>query len=70
MISWPRRDGAENTKKKAVQIGRPANKLVKSNTRLLFLLFLVEQHQHEHVVCEPEYGSDWDRSQASLSLCN
>ncbi|MEC7273728.1 MAG: hypothetical protein VXU48_00620 [Verrucomicrobiota bacterium] len=41
---------------------------MKSINRLLFMLFLVEQHQHKHVISEPEYGSDWDRSQASLAL--
>ena len=58
------------SKKKADHNGRPANELVKSNTCLLFLLFLVEQHHHEHVVCKPEYGSDWGCSQASLALCD
>ena len=58
------------SKRKAVHTGRPANELVKSNTCLLFLFFLVKEHHHEHVVCEPEYCSDWGCSQASLALCN
>ena len=45
-------------------------KIIKSDAFLLLLLFLVEQDYHEHVVCEPEHGSDWGCSQASLALCN
>jgi len=58
------------SKIRAVYIGRPANELVRTNVRLLFLFLLVKQHHHEHVVCEPEYGSDWGCSQASLALCD
>ncbi len=36
--------------------------------RLAVLLLLVHEYQHEHVVGEPEYCSDWDGGEARLKL--